>query len=1370
MANLNESLRNMNFESAAARGSTDVTVSAFGNNALKGILEAISRQSSIITSLEDEVESLRETQSKQNNDNRKEDRKNNLASDAANRKSRATNAAMYGEIKKGNVFNKMLREGLMSALEGLTGFLKENLNKALKTQADLATIMRKANLTHDQKNQIQDLAISMKGILAKDFADLNISNAQAKEYIADLISAGKDVTRMSKEELAGYMALRRRNMDADKAYELSKVSTYDSMKNLANSLADNQINSSLNKALSMFDENKRYTMGGTDKFMAQMTDAIKAVETKYGSVLSSEQSAEMAALIVKRQNPELFKDITTDAESAMIAQGGGANVSTEEFLDNIVKGVNKATTGGNVLPSYLAVIKEAQKNGKETGKELYTDDQIKEANETNTAEGKLPSLFEDVFNSTLGKITGPLSNTLDEWFGEGVDITKIVGTGFKIVIGLLGSLVAKNFDLPNLPGKLFDKLGGKLGSFAKSISSSILGVAKGLGGKLVGIFKGLGTKLGGMGKLGKGLGIAGGVVALLAMTGALDGLKPILDDILSTVAPILSDLTNTLGPVINDLLSSLGPVLQDLVSSLGSALGDLVKALVPILDGVLKAITPILNSIFKALTPILTSIFKSLTPILTSIFKVLTPIIDTVVKTVLPIFNTLINAVMPIIKTVFDVLTPILETILKSIGPVLSIIAKVLTPVLEVVGKVLQSVAPILEVVLKPISVALDLLTTPLQIIADIMQKKELTEDAGKANSALKNAKKNNNTELEKEIQFVLNAQASNYKVRERRKNESEEDYYHSLYKDITTNGTGNFLKGAFTGTHAVTGRRLLATKDQSADQLAKSRLDILNNAIKHNGEKFTDPTLDDFLGKDIDDWKKMSANELNKEWSSIFPDEDGRRAAIAMLLGEAEAEKAIPKKLAIGGVFNQATNAIVGEAGKEAVLPLTKPDQLLNILNKLNLNERSIILKSLLSSKNFSFKDFIASIVKYNNNNNAQQQNNTQINKSNAQDQIASGDVPGDDPATIRKILSFAGPYAGIVYQRLLHGWQNRTKDGFKQRKKWYEEALANAANQEGRELIRGTYAERALEYGISELGKPYILRSLGKIGYVCNELVNACIQASGFNMGKFRVHGVKATFANIQKGKYQGEEYPNFRIRDDLTPQTAIPGMVFFQDARKNKEGGFQPGHIGLVYYGHQKLHAAGGSAKYTKNEFLPNWQTPCRGVTVTPFDGSSYVIGEFPGLFEQATGEWKAPTNSSIKFGPGYTADTSAEDESSKLSALVDESIFTNSASLHDFISQFIGTDYQNLQSSSMYSELVADYESAIADIAASSSLEAKRNAIEFSKSALNLLGNKRTSPEVLEALSTMIKYLRDIALSPANKKAVTPVSRPVNASFA
>ena len=418
------------------------------------------------------------------------------------------------------------------------------------------------------------------------------------------------------------------------------------------------------------------------------------------------------------------------------------------------------------------------------------------------------------------------------------------------------------------------------------------------------------------------------------------------------------------------------------------------------------------------------------------------------------------------------------------------------------------------------------------------------------------------------------------------------------------------------------------------------------------------------------------------------------------------------------GGVVNSPTNAIIGEAGKEAVLPLTNPTELSNVLKSLSASEQLGLLKILLG-KNMSVTPELvaASLQEVLGNRNTF----TRAVASTAANIVANG-VPGDDPQTINKILSYAGPYRDLVYSKIT--------SGFKKRKGWYEEALSNAANQDGRDLIRGTYAERALEYGVSQLGKPYILNSLGRLGYVCNELVNACLQASGFDMGKFRVHGVRATFANIQKGKYSGTDYPNFRIRDDLTPQTAIPGMVFFQDARKNKEGGFQPGHIGLVYYGHQKLHSSGGSASYDKGTFLRDWQTPCRGVTVTPFDGSNYVIGEFPGLFEQASGEWNAPTNSSVSFGPGMSdMDTNAR-ITSAIKNVSDLGLLTSDE---------------------------------IASIMAQTTGVSTAIAAQYATQAMKLMDGKNQD-EVIAVLIEIAKVLKGIAISNMGNWSNVPVSRP------
>lgn len=353
------------------------------------------------------------------------------------------------------------------------------------------------------------------------------------------------------------------------------------------------------------------------------------------------------------------------------------------------------------------------------------------------------------------------------------------------------------------------------------------------------------------------------------------------------------------------------------------------------------------------------------------------------------------------------------------------------------------------------------------------------------------------------------------------------------------------------------------------------------------------------------------------------------------------EAYSFVPNKF--GGIYNSATNALIGEAGKEIVLPLTRPDRMRALLGALTGYEKASIASAIASSGSSDTQQLAGTA-------------SPSVQVSGGTDSLLgrlfTTGVPGDDPASIRTILGYSSN-PQYVLESLLYGRDRngnlkyKKPKGPEQRLAWYKESIQNAANQEGRDLIRGTWAERALDWGVSQIGKPYLLRAIGKIGYVCNELTNAALVGSGFDMKDFRIHSVRATFNNIQNGKYVSgkdrkgrmREYPMFRLRPDITPETAVPGMVFFQDSSKNKDGQFSPGHVGLVYYGHQRLHSAGGSGSYDgADAFLNKYQTPCRGVTVNAFDPNArYQFGEFPGLFEQATGEWNPPENSPVKFGP-------------------------------------------------------------------------------------------------------------------------------------
>lgn len=421
--------------------------------------------------------------------------------------------------------------------------------------------------------------------------------------------------------------------------------------------------------------------------------------------------------------------------------------------------------------------------------------------------------------------------------------------------------------------------------------------------------------------------------------------------------------------------------------------------------------------------------------------------------------------------------------------------------------------------------------------------------------------------------------------------------------------------------------------------------------------------------------------------------------------------------KLANGGIFDAPINALIGEAGKEVVLPLTRPDRMRELLSSLTNNEKSSIISAINAS------------------NQTNNSNNTDLNVQ------SNSTAPGNDAATINKILSYSSNKA-YVYDSIRYG-RNRdgslkSKDpeyGAKKREAWYQESLQNAQNREGYDLIKGTWAERALAWGASQIGLPYLLRSIGKIGYVCNELTNAALLGSGFDLKDFRIHGVKTTFANISSGKMVSgkdrkgrmREYPAFRLRPDITPENAVPGMIFFQDSSKNKDGQFAPGHVGLVYYGHQRLHSAGGSGDYSgPDAFLNKYQTPCRGVTVNEFDKNArYQFGELPGLFEQASGEWEPPKNAPVEFGP------------TDINKKPGEAILNEQNNLADSAKSSVTENTSKYQAADMQ---------------------------KYIKLVTGMMGTNNTK-EILSFMEVMVKYLRDIANAPANKRPNMSPSRPV-----
>ena len=1126
---------------------------------------------------------------------------------------------------------------------------------------------------------------------------------------------------------------------------------------------------------SMADLGKIFLDFKTGNFAGMNEDAVKSALAVFGADINN-----IGSLTAEQLGENISKKLQ---------EAGNDKAKLEELSRNLYI-LQKGQVGdGKILDELARGAMMAQKDKNSLGRNIRTDAQNAQALADNTEEGKLFQSIDNIVSGIDGFTGGLLtqiSNGLDEYFGDALTLEDIVSSGFKLVSSLLAALLLSDVvkgGFEKIKGAILGALSlagiGNGVSAATTAAGAAAGTAAGAAGTAAGAAgtagsnaakasklgslknfakSGVGKALSGAGKLGgSALAIAGAGLAAYDLYDAITYNPEYISTDLNTKAAKEEEKrlqkeikTNKIaGAAMGAAAVASGFAGAKLGATIGAIGGPIGMAAGAAIGGVLGgSIGAITNHFVEASNNLKDTEIKvkSLEDLDNQIKKLddqITKVTDEGIKQQLIALRENTAAQREVVRkqlnekesahwanmtggtTDQSVIDSIRQTMVDS-GNEYNKLKDTLSK-LKTEEARLKSEEARLRAEGK--TQEADNAQGALEVIANQITAKTVEMDEARQNEL------NARLALEKGITKNLveeygssNVQDILQLVREDMGNQSWMHTQGDYEKHILDRLMGQLSEG-------VGGNELY---DHIAKLSDSQKIAFLTERAKSAGMQ-DQQMIDEFIKKAVE----ASANDVgDKEMYAKFLKyfEATQNLSEAQLKEQQKANDIAQQPnpvlgLAYGGVFNSLTPAVVGEAGKEAVIPLERPDAMRQVLSDLSSSEKLALLKALLGKRQKITWDLIgntlASVLGIG--------SNSAPSNQNILDSLPKDGVPGDDPATLNRILGFAGPYAGVVYQRLLHGWKGNVKDGFKQRKKWYDEAIANAANQEGRELIRGTYAERALDYGLSELGKPYILRSLGKIGYVCNELVNACIQASGFNMGKFRVHGVKATFANIQKGKYSGNEYPNFRIRNDLTPQTAIPGMVFFQDSRKNREGGFQPGHIGLVYYGHQKLHASGGSSDYTKEGFLPNWQTPCRGVTVTPFDGSNYVIGEFPGLFEQVSGNYKSNNDSSIPFGPTLTA--------------------TSGSEIKNYSSSF-SSSVNSAVSSVKKAGLLSDDE--LNELAKEAGLQNASAMTEFIKQAELLLNSNKDRDSIVAILLDIAKYLRG-AVTPSKQQMVS-VARP------
>lgn len=1192
----------------------------------------------------------------------------------AERNNRAVNNALFGKLDKQVSVIDKLTDCLKEIGERILGMLKDMAKQSLHAYDDAVRGQRQQLLTTKQIKEN-----TLKADYGREYLEkkgIKISSGEISSLLPELAAFGEDISTLSKEQLANIGLLKKTaGVDTKTALLLARsVKNQEALTKFAANASDTTGRATTTAILSQINEawfqRASMTFGGQEEMLTMIQNTAKSMDSMLGHYgLNADAQKNLINTTLKIASGQIEKVKEDEIANALMISGDAMrspekmlaglenlitnqNMSMSQKLDRLRVLENVEGIDQSVIDAVTLAI-QAQAEGKYKKKGIRSEEDNKEAINQAQRGGKLGGFIDSLIsgvNTATGGMLSDLSATLNEYFGENASLEALVSTGFKMVVGLLTTIV-----LSQLIGNPLKLIGGAI---SKGILSSTGSVLARLGA-------GLATKLAPL------------LAALGPITAALVGIAAVVG--VGTAFYKWTKDRDAEREEKRSKLSELDKAVQD--KALLEADLQLAKQ-----KGDTRAESAIKSKIADADEQI---------KALQKQVKIAEKIVELNDKDAKLNF-THIKSKENEVKELLDKRQR-LERVGDAVG------------VLDIDQK-LKSIGGGIEYISQAARETNLFAKDTEDIENNSYQQKiyrrstlddvYLTWDKGTAD------------------EFFETVGRSTPKY-EDLKNNPLASKYEKLFNAINARAYGVDSVPSFNG---LTPSQKSALYNIAPNIIAKELKAAIANAKTAEEHIFLSDVVDSLrYTKEMYSRNVILSKESHKTQQELLSNsralnENFRKNVVVI------------SAFAKGGIVDKATPSLVGEAGKEAILPLTRKNDLARVLMSLNNDEKLNILKAILGHPSVRSTNGIFAMLErilFNKFSFGQyKQPKTTQQKMQPQDSqqlptIPDGTfAPGDDPDTINKILSYASPeYRNILAQKLI--------DGRKKRKKWFDESLANASNTSGRELIRGTYAERALAAGVSQLGKPYILRSLGNIGYVCNELTDYAMRKSGFDMKDFRIYSVGQTFSNLVKGrtgtvksgarKGQKKEFPEFRLRPDLTPETAPPGMVFF--SKKNKDA--LPGHIGLVYYNHKILHSSGGSSNYTPDGFLQGWQVPCRGVSVTDFNKSQhYEFGEFPGLFEKANGEFAGDINSS--FGPMA--------ELSKTKSNLDTQLEEQQRMVKDAMNAVI----------------------------ANTSGEVRKAAMQYAEQAMKLLDGKNTK-DVIDSLGRIIQYLRSIA---ASTKSPTP----------
>ena len=936
-------------------GATQVNVVSISANALAGITTAIAAQNKEFQKLEQQMKDLQNSMSEENRKARQSEITNDTNEE---RRQRAARAAVMGKIDKGFSATELALNGLKTALDKFKNIAIENFKRSVDAFQDLAKELRRANLTREQKNQFQEYTTVAQQQALERYG-VKLMGSEINDSLAELVKSNKDVALLRDEQRSLYAVLRKKGVSEEIAYNTIMGVNSKNVKDLEKtilSLSDYNVSSRAIKQIESLTAEQIANMGGYTAVLADAVNSQKSL-AEYRAWLNADAAAEIGVLSDKLQHG-LLETVSESDKNILAAFKDARN--EEELLD-VITSSNKeqintlirivGANGGfsSQMQQSLATLSTLMENNPDQIRvKLRDDTENAKANEQNTAFGRLAFGIDNLTRKLFGGILGPMANLADEWFGDNLSISAIVTGGFAAV-GTLLKLILTAIRTSGINGGL---------SGAGGTAASAAGTSK-LGGFLAGA-------KGKLGSAGKFLAKHGGKAGVIGAIATLGFTAKDIYDIYS--AEDKSVATSSSSSEFKDYEKKLQTHTKDV-----KALGAATKGALVIGAGAAGA--KIGAMLGAAGGPIGMAIGAG-------VGASIGVAVNKVTSNIASLDKTKINA-----ENLQDIKKQILkyEELSKSATGEQQ---EWLQAQLEQLRKIEkntseETVANVFDNfkdknsdffendTSKALSEVSEYIKQSSKTISDneatIKQLEIDRQSAAPGNIAvideeiesLKTQNEKLNASIENARKTAVFASRQGIGMED---NEGVEDFIKRVVEDKMW--WNEFWWGGLSDARKINKMDFTGSDAEAnfSQAMADSIIDMFENGV--------------WSGETIEHLKTLDPETFVAAVKSIFDktavtDKNTQKLIFEKLLKIADADEKMINGVkeifpfATGGIVNKATSAVIGEDGKEAVLPLTKPGAMAKVLGSLSNNEKLTLIKSLLSSSGpISIFDFIKALL----------------------------------------------------------------------------------------------------------------------------------------------------------------------------------------------------------------------------------------------------------------------------------------------------------------------------------------------------------------------------------------------------------------------